>query len=84
MRPDDQALLRRDGDFATITMNRPERRDLSLDDMRELIAAFEEVAGSDAPGIALAGNGPVCCSGHDFADVANADLAGARELLDTC
>jgi enoyl-CoA hydratase/carnithine racemase len=78
-------LVQRSGDFATITMNRPQRRNaLSLAHMRELIAAFSEVGASDALGIVLAGNGPVFCAGHDFADVADADLAAVRSLLMTC
>src|SRR5258708_18380854 len=78
-------LVERSGDFATITMNRPQRRNaLSLDHMRELIGAFSEVGDSTALGIVLAGNGPVFCSGHDFADVAEADLSAVRTLLVTC
>jgi enoyl-CoA hydratase/carnithine racemase len=78
-------LVDRSGAFATITMNRPERRNaLSAAHMRELIAAFTDVGSSDALGIVLAGNGPVFCSGHDFADVAEADLAAVRSLLGTC
>jgi len=81
----DHILVERSGEFATITMNRPERRNaLSAGHMRELIAAFAEVGSSDALGIVLAGNGPVFCAGHDFADVADADLAGVRSLLSTC
>ncbi|MGH3303074.1 MAG: enoyl-CoA hydratase-related protein [Streptosporangiaceae bacterium] len=78
-------LVERSGEFATITMNRPARRNaLSAAHMRELIAAFTDVGGSDALGIVLAGNGPVFCSGHDFADVADADLSAVRLLLATC
>ena len=78
-------LVERPGEFATITMNRPQRRNaLSLAHMRELIAAFREVGDSDALGIVLAGNGPVFSAGHDFADVAEADLAAVRSLLATC
>ncbi len=78
-------LVERSGEFATITMNRPERRNaLSAAHMRELITAFTDVGGSDALGIVLAGNGPVFCAGHDFADVVDADLAGVRSLLATC
>jgi enoyl-CoA hydratase/carnithine racemase len=77
--------LDRTGDFATITMNRPQRRNaLSLPHMRELIAAFGQVGASDATGIVLAGNGTVFSAGHDFADVADADLAAVRSLLMTC
>src|SRR5215468_2996573 len=78
-------LVERTGDFATVTMNRPQRRNaLSLEHMRELIAAFSVVGESDALGIVLAGNGPVFSAGHDFADVADADLPAVRALLQTC
>ena len=78
-------LVERSGEFATITMNRPQRRNaLSLEHMRELIAAFADVGNSDALGIVLAGNGPVFSAGHDFADVVEADLSGVRSLLMTC
>jgi enoyl-CoA hydratase/carnithine racemase len=81
----EHVLVDRSGGFATITMNRPERRNaLSVGHMRELIAAFTDVAGSDAVGIVLAANGPVFSAGHDFADVADADLAAVRALLTTC
>jgi enoyl-CoA hydratase/carnithine racemase len=78
-------LFDRSGEFATITMNRPQRRNaLSLPHMRELISAFGQVGDSDALGIVLAGNGPVFSAGHDFADVADADLSAVRSLLVTC
>jgi enoyl-CoA hydratase/carnithine racemase len=78
-------LVERSGDFATITMNRPQRRNaLSLEHMRELITAFGEAGNSDARGIVLAGNGPVFSAGHDFADMAGADLPFMRSLLTTC
>src|SRR5581483_8216279 len=81
----EHVLVERAGEFATVTMNRPQRRNaLSLAHMRELIAAFGELGGSDALGIVLAGNGPVFSAGHDFADVAGADLSGVRSLLRTC
>src|SRR6266567_630424 len=73
------------GEFATVTMNRPQRRNaLSSEHMRELITAFSRIGESDALGIVLAGNGPVFCAGHDFAQVAGADLAVVRSLLMTC
>jgi enoyl-CoA hydratase/carnithine racemase len=78
-------LAERAGEFITITMNRPQRRNaLSLAHMRELIDAFREAGNSDALGIVLAGNGPVFSAGHDFADVADADLSAVRALLVTC
>jgi enoyl-CoA hydratase/carnithine racemase len=81
----EHVVVERSGDFATVTMNRPERRNaLSLQHLRELIAAFEQVGASDAAGIVLAGNGPVFSAGHDFADVAESDLSAVRSLLMTC
>jgi enoyl-CoA hydratase/carnithine racemase len=78
-------LVDRSGDFTTITMNRPQRRNaLSLAHMRELIAAFRDIGDSDAVGVVLAGNGPVFSAGHDLAEVAEADLPAMRSLLGTC
>ncbi len=71
--------------FATITMNRPERRNaLSIRHMEELTAAFEEAGASPAKGVILAANGPVFCSGHDFADMAGQDFWSMRKLLQLC
>lgn len=78
-------LVAREGDFATVTMNNPAKRNaLSLEHMRELIAAFTEVGDSDALGVVLAANGPVFSAGHDFADVVDHDHAAVRALLGTC
>ncbi len=78
-------LVDREGDFITITMNLPARRNaLSLAHMQELIDAFREAGETDALGVILAGNGSVFSSGHDFADMAGSDLAEMRRLLVTC
>ncbi len=78
-------LVSREGDFATVTMNEPGRRNaLSRTHMQELIAAFTEIGDSDALGVVLAANGPVFSAGHDFADVADHDHAAVRSLLVTC
>jgi enoyl-CoA hydratase/carnithine racemase len=78
-------LVERSGQFVTVTMNRPRRRNaLSLEHMRELIAAFRDIGNSDALGVVLAGNGPVFSAGHDFADVVDGDLSAVRSLLATC
>src|SRR5919199_6702635 len=77
--------LEREGDFARLTMDIPERRNaLSLEHMRQLLAAVREVGASDARGMILAAEGPVFCSGHDFADMVDADLPAMRELLTLC
>lgn len=81
----EQVLVSCKDDIATITMNRPERRNaLSLEHMRELHRAFDAVGDSGARGIILAGSGPVFCAGHDFADVAAAAHADVRRLVQTC
>ncbi|MBO0829662.1 MAG: enoyl-CoA hydratase/isomerase family protein [Streptosporangiales bacterium] len=81
----EHVLVQRTGEFAVITMNRPQRRNaLSTAHMRELHAAFDAVGGSDALGIVLAGNGPVFSAGHDFADVAAGDFDGVRRMLEVC
>ncbi len=81
----DHILVEADDAIVTITMNWPQRRNaLSLDHMNELISAFSAVSRSDAAGVILAGNGPVFSSGHDFSDMAGADLGFMRDLLATC
>jgi enoyl-CoA hydratase/carnithine racemase len=77
--------LEYEGDFATITMNHPQRRNaLSLKHMLELTSAFREVGESNALGVILAANGPAFSAGHDFADVVDRDLVAVRKLLKVC
>jgi enoyl-CoA hydratase/carnithine racemase len=77
--------LEYEGDFATITMNYPQRRNaLSLKHMLELTSAFREVGESNALGVILAANGPAFSAGHDFADVVDRDLVAVRKLLKVC
>ena len=84
MKPE-RVLVEREGDIVTITMNTPERRNaLSRDHMEDLTDAFDTVGASDALGVILAAAGPVFSAGHDFADMAGADLEAMRALLQTC
>ena len=77
--------LEYEGDFATITMNYPKRRNaLSLKHMLELTDAFRTVGDSDVRGVTLAANGPVFSAGHDFADMVGQDLVAMRKLLRVC
>jgi enoyl-CoA hydratase/carnithine racemase len=77
--------LEREGDFTRVTMDVPKRRNaLSVDHMRQLLAAVREVGTSDARGLLLAAEGPVFCAGHDFGDMVQADLPAMRELLGLC
>ena len=78
-------LTKREGDHVTITMNRPQRRNaLSFDHIDELKRAFRETADSDAKGVILAGSGSVFCSGHDFADMVDADTERTKALFESC
>jgi enoyl-CoA hydratase/carnithine racemase len=74
------------GDLATVTMNRPERRNaLSEAHMGELTTAFRALADDEnVLAIVLAGAGPVFCAGHDFADMVERDLDAMRRLLLVC
>src|SRR4051812_3659323 len=85
--PAPRALVRVEGedDFVRVTMDVPERRNaLSLEHMRQLLAAVRQVGAGDARGLLLAAEGPVFSAGHDFADMVEADLPAMRELLALC
>lgn len=75
----------RDDAVVTITLVRPERRNvLALPVLEALTEAFAEVGRSDARGVVLAAEGPVFSAGHDFADMVGADEAAAHRLFRTC
>jgi enoyl-CoA hydratase/carnithine racemase len=78
-------LVATDGPITTVTLNRPNKRNaLALDVMRELTQALRAISGTEALGVILAANGPVFSAGHNFADMAGATLAQARELFAVC
>jgi enoyl-CoA hydratase/carnithine racemase len=79
-------LLVETGAIATVTMNRPERRNaLSLAMMRELIAALRQLAGDgQTRAVILAGNGPAFSAGHDLREMLGRDLPAYREVFDVC
>ena len=81
-----EQLQLREGTIATITMNRPERRNaLSLAMMTELIAALRELAAQpQTRAIILAANGPAFSAGHDLREMTNRDLAAYRHIFDVC
>lgn len=75
----------REGHFAWVWMDRPQQRNaLSVDHLRDLLAAFRAVGESDARGVVLGGRGPVFSAGHDFGDIAGADADTVRTMLETC
>jgi len=78
-------LVTTDDTITTITLNRPDKRNaLAADVMAELVEAFRAVGASDALGVVLAANGPVFSAGHNFGDMAGADLEHVRRLLELC
>jgi enoyl-CoA hydratase/carnithine racemase len=78
-------LVDRQDEYVTITMNLPDQRNaLSVQHLRELADAFATVGRSDALGVILAGRGPVFSAGHDFRDLAGADITAVRALLQAC
>jgi enoyl-CoA hydratase/carnithine racemase len=79
-------LLDRDGPVATLTLNRPERRNaLSLELMRELIATLGELSDDrELKVLVLAAEGPVFCSGHDLREMTGREGEFYDELFATC
>lgn len=77
---------REEGGIAVITMARPEKRNaLSLELMRELIAAFTEIgAEPQTRAVILRGEGPAFSAGHDLRELQCRDVAAYREIFDTC
>ena len=80
-------IIEREGeDVALVTLARPEKRNaLSLEVMRELIAALEAL-GADASvrAIVLRAQGPAFSAGHDLREMLRRDVAEYRETFDVC
>ena len=79
-------LVARYGPAATITLNRPEKRNaLSLELMEELIAALEAVgADADVRAIVVEGAGPAFSAGHDLGEMVGRDATFYEQLFDVC
>jgi len=82
----EQVLVEVAGDLATVTLNRPDRRNaLSESMLQDLGAALGRAASApEVRGIVLAAAGSVFSAGHDFSDMVDRDLDGMRRLLRTC
>lgn len=78
--------VREEGGIAVVTMARPEKRNaLSLEVMRELIAAFAEIgAERETHAVILRGEGPAFSAGHDLRELQCRDAAAYREIFDAC
>ena len=75
------------GRIATVTLNRPDRRNaMSLEFMRDLITELRSIgSGDDADVVIIAGAGPAFSAGHDLAEMtASHDDDFYRQLFDTC
>src|SRR4051794_41763188 len=79
-------LVREDGPTATITLNRPDKRNaLSLEVMEELIAVLERL-GADARvrAIVIEGAGPAFSAGHDLREMVGRDAGFYPRPFDKC
>jgi enoyl-CoA hydratase/carnithine racemase len=72
--------------FATITLNRPARRNaLSVEMMKELIRCLEELASNgDVRAVILAAAGPAFSAGHDLSEMVGQDVNRYRSIFDLC
>jgi enoyl-CoA hydratase/carnithine racemase len=75
-----------DAASATITLNRPDKRNaLSLELMEELIAALREASAlPDTRAIVIGGAGPAFSAGHDLSEMIDRDEAFFSHLFEVC
>jgi enoyl-CoA hydratase/carnithine racemase len=77
--------LGEDGPAATITLDRPEKRNaLSLELMREVIEALRLAGDSPARAVVIEGEGPTFSAGHDLGEMIDREPAFYQELFDVC
>lgn len=79
-------LVERDAPVATITLNRPEKRNaLSSEMMTELLDAVKTVSRDrETRVIVLAANGPAFSAGHDLSELVDGDINSYRAVFDLC
>lgn len=79
-------LVARDGAVATLTLNRPERRNpLSLELLVALRRELQSVAADDGlRAIVLAASGPAFSAGHDLSEMVDREPDFYAELFDAC
>ena len=79
-------LFDTDGQIATVTLNRPQRRNaLSLELMTELIDCLNEIGRDPRLRVVLLrAAGKVFSSGHDLSEMVGRDITEYRNLFDVC
>jgi enoyl-CoA hydratase/carnithine racemase len=79
-------LIQEEEGLATITMNRPEKRNpLSSAMMTDLIAALRRVGEQrELRAVIIAGAGPAFSAGHDLSELLDRDLSFYRHVFDQC
>jgi len=79
-------LVEFDAPVATITLNRPEKRNaLSSELMTELLDAVKTVSRDrETRVIVLAANGPAFSAGHDLSELVDGDINSYRAVFDLC
>ena len=84
--PYENLLCSTEGPLATITLNRPERRNaLSLELMLELIRCLDELGSDrDVRAVVLAANGKAFSSGHDLKQMVGRTVNDYRRIFDVC
>jgi len=72
--------------IATVTMNRPEKRNaLSIEHMNELTACLRVIGEArEAAVVILRGNGPAFCAGHDLGEMLDRSVAFYRHEFEVC
>jgi enoyl-CoA hydratase/carnithine racemase len=79
-------LVEQEEGLATVTMNRPEKRNpLSTAMMAEMLERLRAIGqSSDVRAVILAGAGPAFSAGHDLSELRGRDLAFYRREFDLC
>ncbi|MBV9582115.1 MAG: enoyl-CoA hydratase [Chloroflexi bacterium] len=72
--------------IATLTLDRPERRNaLSLELMEQITCALQDIGQqSDVGAVILAANGPVFSSGHDLSEMVDRSAREYQRIFDQC
>jgi len=86
MTPSDPVLCTIDQGIATLTLNRPEKRNALARPVLEALKGHLEAIARDprVRAVILGAAGPVFSSGHDLAEVAQLDEPDARSLFALC